>query len=65
MVRFAGIEGGGTTWVAVIAENDPANIIHRVEYKTEAPEITLSNIKEWLKQHDFDSIGKYCLLLIC
>lgn len=59
MVRYAGIEGGGTSWVAVIAENDPSNIIHRVEYETESPEITLNKVKQWLKQYDFDSIGKH------
>ena len=28
-MRFAGVEGGGTTWVAAIAEGDPSNIVAR------------------------------------
>lgn len=34
MSRLAGVEGGGTTWVACIAEGAPDNIVERFNYKT-------------------------------
>jgi fructokinase len=58
MVRFAAIEGGGTKWIAAIAENDPTNLIEKVEFETlPSPHETLTNIKLWLLQRQFDSIG--------
>ena len=56
-MRLAAVEGGGTTWVAVIAEGTPDNIIAREVYDTELPSRTLTRIKEWLKRQTFDAIG--------
>ena len=57
MVKFAAIEGGGTTWVAAIASDHPDNFIERAEFTTETPEITLQKIRDWLNQREFDAIG--------
>ena len=58
-MRFAAIEGGGTTWVAAITEDEPDNIVNRGEFMTNSdPVITLTAIKEWLlNQLPFDAIG--------
>lgn len=56
-MKLAAIEGGGTTWVAVISEDSPSNIVERAEFETESPETTLGKIKEWLKSKSFDAIG--------
>ena len=58
MVRFAAIEGGGTTWVAAICENTPDNIMERCSFRTQSdPKETLGAIKVWLSSRRFDSIG--------
>jgi hypothetical protein len=33
-MRLLGIEGGGTSWVVAISENDPGNIVERAEFDT-------------------------------
>ena len=58
MVRLAAIEGGGTTWVVGICEDEPYNITSRKSFKTESPEITLTAIREYLnQQRPIDCIG--------
>ncbi|CAM9384471.1 unnamed protein product [Ectocarpus fasciculatus] len=58
MVRFAAVEGGGTTWVAAICENTPDNVVERSSFKTQSdPKETLGAIKAWLSSRRFDSIG--------
>ena len=49
MVRFAGIEAGGTSWVVAIAEGDPSNIVERADFPTATPKEVLANVVEWLK----------------
>jgi fructokinase len=57
MVRFAAVEGGGTTWVAAICENSPDNIVDRCVFPTTTPDETLGNVREWLATKTYDSIG--------
>lgn len=58
MVRYASVEGGGTTWVVAISEGEPQNIILKHEFLTETPEITLTKVRSWLNdQFPFDAIG--------
>jgi fructokinase len=58
MVRFAAVEGGGTTWVAAICENAPDNIIDRETFPTKGnPEETLGEVRKWLSVRHFDAIG--------
>ena len=62
MVRFAAVEGGGTTWVAAISENTPDNVVDRCSFPTKNdPKETLGEVKAWLSSRQFDSIGK-CVL---
>jgi fructokinase len=56
-MRFAAIEGGGTTWVAALCEGSPSNIIEREVFRTTTPEETLGQIRAWLAQRQFDSLG--------
>ena len=56
-MKLAAIEGGGTTWVAVIAHESPENIVERADFKTELPEKTLGEIRDWLTKREFDAIG--------
>ena len=56
-MRFAAVEGGGTTWVVIISEDYPSNIVERAEFITETPSITLGLIREWLMARSFDAIG--------
>lgn len=55
--KFAAIEGGGTSWVAAIAESSFENIVLRQDFKTEDPVSTLGAIRAWLQGKDFDAIG--------
>lgn len=56
-MKFAAVEGGGTTWVAAISEDKPENIIDSIEVVTTTPEETLTTIKNWLLTKEFVSIG--------
>lgn len=56
-VRYAGIEAGGTTWVAAIAEGSPGNIIERMEIPTTTPQEVLSQVVQWLSARRFDCLG--------
>lgn len=56
--RFAAVEGGGTTWVVAIAQDKPDNIIERAVFETDPnPVKTLTEIRNWLKDREFSSIG--------
>lgn len=55
--RYAAVEGGGTSWVAAIMENEPHNILERIRVATDTPEKTLGEIRQWLKERKFDAIG--------
>ena len=54
---FAAIEGGGTSWVAALSKDSPDNILDRIEILTTTPEETLSQIRKWLNERQFDSLG--------
>eukprot|EP00045_Choanoeca_perplexa_P008166 m.74853 g.74853 ORF g.74853 m.74853 type:complete len:318 (+) comp14385_c1_seq3:205-1158(+) len=56
-IVYAGVEGGGTTWRAAIAIGDPSNIQERQTFPTTTPEETLTAIRKWLDQRDFDALG--------
>jgi fructokinase len=60
--RYAGVEGGGTTWVCAIAEgNECDNIVARAEFPTTTPEETLAHVRAWLDaraaEKPFDALG--------
>jgi fructokinase len=59
--RFAGVEGGGTTWVCAVAEGDPDAIVARAEFPTTTPSETLARVKKWLdarhEEAPFDGLG--------
>lgn len=58
---LAGVEGGGTTWVAAVAVGEPNRIVTRADFPTTTPEETLPRIRDWLAaQHvkrPFDALG--------
>ncbi|KAJ6243667.1 transcriptional repressor mpra [Anaeramoeba flamelloides] len=54
---FAGIEAGGTTFVATIAKAHPTNIIEQKEFPTLTPQKTVSVINDWLDNFDFQALG--------
>lgn len=57
-MRIAAIEGGGTAWKVAIAEDQPDNLVERAEFETlPSPEETLTNVKAWLLERNFDCIG--------
>mmetsp|Transcript_15343 Transcript_15343/g.23101 ORF Transcript_15343/g.23101 Transcript_15343/m.23101 type:complete len:301 (-) Transcript_15343:94-996(-) len=56
-MKFAAVEGGGTSWLVAIAEDEPQNIIDRQRFTTETPEITLREIRDWLSNREFHAIG--------
>jgi len=59
MVRFAGVEAGGTSWVVAIAEGEPSNIVARAQFPTTTPEETLGKVSAWLDAQEggFDALG--------
>jgi fructokinase len=57
MVRFAAVEGGGTSWLVAIAIDTPQNIVERYRVPTTSPEQTLGTIRTWLSSRQFDAIG--------
>jgi fructokinase len=56
-IRYAAVEGGGTSWSAAIMHGSPDNIVERQSFVTEAPTITIPAIREWLRARQFDAIG--------
>lgn len=58
MVRFAAVEGGGTTFRVAIAQDSPNNILDRTEIETTTPNQTLTAVRDWLDAHaPFDALG--------
>lgn len=57
--RSAAIEGGGTSWLVAISEDEVDNLVELKQFPTDAnPEVTLSAIRKWLNEKGpFDSIG--------
>jgi len=56
--KLAGVEGGGSTFVAAIATGEPPRIIEREEFPTGAnPKATLDNVCKWLAAREYDSLG--------
>jgi fructokinase len=61
MVKFAGIECGGTSFFAAIAEDEPSNIVDSCRFETTTPEETLPLIRDWiLEREGFVSLGIAC-----
>lgn len=56
-VRYAAVEGGGTTFVCAIAVGSPENIVERASFPTTTPEETLGKCRAWLSEREFDSLG--------
>lgn len=54
---YAGVEGGGTTFVVAIAKDDPTNIVERAEFPTTTPQETLQKCCDWLKKRYYDALG--------
>lgn len=54
---YAGVEGGGTTWVCVLCKDRVDNIIDKKEFCTRRPEETLVKIRKWLDARCFDALG--------
>mmetsp|Transcript_62171 Transcript_62171/g.115374 ORF Transcript_62171/g.115374 Transcript_62171/m.115374 type:complete len:307 (-) Transcript_62171:120-1040(-) len=59
-VTLAGVEGGGSTFVAVIARGQPLEIIERVDIPTTSPAETLGAITAWLAERSYDALGVAC-----
>jgi len=57
MPILAAVEGGGTTWVAALAKDQPWNIIERAEWPTTTPAETLGCVRQWLDARKFDALG--------
>lgn len=59
--RWAGVEGGGTTWVVAVAEGEPDRIVERAEFSTTTPRETLAMVRDWLDERaaerPFDGLG--------
>jgi fructokinase len=58
-MRIAAIEGGGTAWkVGITKENETDQFELRHEFHTTSnPEETLSQVRKWLSDKQFDAIG--------
>ncbi|KAJ8603617.1 hypothetical protein CTAYLR_004853 [Chrysophaeum taylorii] len=55
--RIAGVEGGGTTWVCAIA-NEDLEILERASFPTTStPSETLAAIGEWLGAREVEALG--------
>jgi len=62
MPTFAGVEGGGTTFVVCIGEfrrnSKQVHIIERAEFPTELPpSLTLNKCAAWLKTRKYEALG--------
>eukprot|EP00927_Polykrikos_kofoidii_P051882 TRINITY_DN45659_c0_g1_i1.p1 TRINITY_DN45659_c0_g1~~TRINITY_DN45659_c0_g1_i1.p1 ORF type:complete len:359 (-),score=51.08 TRINITY_DN45659_c0_g1_i1:180-1208(-) len=60
MVRLAGVEGGGSTFVLAISEGRVANIVVRVEIPTTSPDETIASCVDFLRSHKYDALGIAC-----
>jgi len=58
---FAGVEGGGTTFVAAIAKGTPSNVVQREVFPTTTPSETFEKVVGWLRARNqeakFDALG--------
>lgn len=46
---LVGIEGGGTTWVGVICDSSPSNIVQKIVVDTDPnPLVTLTTLRKWI-----------------
>jgi len=59
MVRYAAVEGGGTTFVVAIA-TDPTTVLERAEFPTTTPKETLKKCVDWLSTREYDALGVAC-----
>ena len=59
-MRLAAVEGGGTTFVAAIAEGSPTNIVEREEWPTTNPAETIGRVADWLAARSYDRLGIAC-----
>jgi len=61
MTRIAGVEGGGTKFLAAVAEprpDGPPHIVDRLRVDTaDDPDETLDPIADWLGRFDLDALG--------
>lgn len=58
MPTYAGVEGGGTTFVVAIATGEPLRIVERAEFPTRVPpSVTLDEVAAWLSQRHYDALG--------
>lgn len=64
MPRFAGVEGGGTSFVVCIGEcqgDKPIRIIERTEFPTKVPPAeTIGMVVGWLQAREYDALGVAC-----
>lgn len=58
--RFAGVEGGGSSFVCAIAEGEPTNIVERAEFSSDDPAKTIASCADWLSKHEYDTLGVAC-----
>jgi len=62
MPRFAGVEGGGTSFVVCIGEcegyDQPIRIIERAEFPTQVPPSeTIKKVVAWLQTREYEALG--------
>ena len=62
-MRLAGIEAGGTKFICVIGD-ESGQVFERVEFPTEAPDITLAKVIDFIAKHHahapIDALGVGC-----
>ncbi|KAL6042821.1 Fructokinase [Balamuthia mandrillaris] len=56
---LAGVEAGGTSFVAAVAKGTPQNIVHRQSFPTTTPEETLTTVAQWLKAREEEAGRSY------
>lgn len=58
MPVYAGVEGGGTTFVVALASGEPLRIVERAEFPTKIPPSeTLREVSAWLAARKYDALG--------
>jgi len=60
MVKFAAIEGGGTSWRVALVDDDPTNLdaVESAQFiTTENPQEVMGEIKNWLRNKTYDALG--------
>lgn len=56
-MRYAAVEGGGTSWVVAIAVDDPTNVVERADFPTTTPAETIGKCVAWLSARQYDALG--------